>query len=102
MCRQDRRGLSPPWLVLIAGLSAGHKVVLAVQSGQRESPESWSRPAAGSNWRGVCAVCSWSSATASWGCGRGRAMSIPKPTSSTAGTSASSICWLGWPSGKGS
>ena len=30
-------------LVLIAGLSDGHKVILAVQSGHRESTESWSR-----------------------------------------------------------
>jgi len=30
-------------LVLIAGLSDGHKVVLAVHSGHRESTESWSR-----------------------------------------------------------
>ena len=30
-------------LVLIAGLSDGHKVILTVQSGPRESTESWSR-----------------------------------------------------------
>lgn len=80
-------------LVVTGALTDGRKVVLAVESEQRESKES------GVPCYGICAPEGSSSGVAPapmaiWGSGRRWSSSSPWPPSNIAGTTGSSPCWM--------
>jgi putative transposase len=75
-------------LVLLAGLSDGRKVILALRAGHRESEQSWASLLRDLKSR-VFAVRVWSWRTGIWEFGQGLSRCFPKMRSSVAGTTRS-------------